>query len=444
MTSEVVAMNRIGIALAADSVVSVYANGVHRKKHDSGAKLFMLSNVRPIGVMTFGDMSLLGVPWETIIKLFRKNLGHAKFCYVEQYGHKLIEFLKQQHKMFTTSVQQHYFLRKFSVECKKIKELYDARLENLSVTQTTGEDTPNNENFDMMEIIEQRLDEWNARKDNTELDEKLAEFFLEPVLAKLNNVMNQVFGQEHLTDERIERLQEIAIRLIYKLDWKRESYTGLVLGGFGEQEHFPAMQRINIGGMYNDALKWEGFAVQHICEEQPSYIESFAVNKAVDGFLTGMYIEYHQLLDAISSSIEMLPSSVLKQLENANEDVRPELHDSYEAMSNGLASIVRERVKFEVQHKKNKVLSVVEMLPLRELANVASTLVKLSSFEQQLSPHTEVVGGPIDVAVISKGDGFIWIDRKYYFKNELNYRYFDSVNREIRGSMEETDHEKGP
>ena len=35
------------------------------------------------------------------------------------------------------------------------------------------------------------------------------------------------------------------------------------------------------------------------------------------------------------------------------------------------------------------------------------------------------VGGPIDVAVISKGDGFIWIDRKHYFEREKNEHFFD-------------------
>jgi len=35
----------------------------------------------------------------------------------------------------------------------------------------------------------------------------------------------------------------------------------------------------------------------------------------------------------------------------------------------------------------------------------------------------ETVGGPIDVAVISKVDGFIWIKRKHYFKIELNPQF---------------------
>lgn len=35
----------------------------------------------------------------------------------------------------------------------------------------------------------------------------------------------------------------------------------------------------------------------------------------------------------------------------------------------------------------------------------------------------ESVGGPVDVALISKGDGFVWIERKHYFKPELNPRF---------------------
>jgi hypothetical protein len=30
------------------------------------------------------------------------------------------------------------------------------------------------------------------------------------------------------------------------------------------------------------------------------------------------------------------------------------------------------------------------------------------------------VGGAVDVAVISRGDGFVWLKRKHYFSQELN------------------------
>ena len=41
-----------------------------------------------------------------------------------------------------------------------------------------------------------------------------------------------------------------------------------------------------------------------------------------------------------------------------------------------------------------------------------------------MSLDSETVGGPVDVAVISKGDGFIWIDRKHYFRKDLNHHFF--------------------
>ncbi len=88
------------------------------------------------------------------------------------------------------------------------------------------------------------------------------------------------------------------------------------------------------------------------------------------------------------------------------------------------------------------ILDVVSILPLKELAEVASTLVRLSSFDKQLSLEAETVGEPIDVAVISKGDGFIWINRKHYSQADLNHRHFrdyqqsHSTNEESHGKEE--------
>lgn len=68
--------------------------------------------------------------------------------------------------------------------------------------------------------------------------------------------------------------------------------------------------------------------------------------------------------------------------------------------------------------------SIVGLLPKEELAEMAETLVNLTSFKRTVSPEAETVGGPIDVAVISKGDGLVWIKRKHYFSPDLNPRYF--------------------
>lgn len=70
------------------------------------------------------------------------------------------------------------------------------------------------------------------------------------------------------------------------------------------------------------------------------------------------------------------------------------------------------------------IIKVVEMLPKDELAAMAKSFVRLTSFKRRVSMDAETVAEPIDVAVISKGDGLIWVRRKHYFEPGLNRHFF--------------------
>ncbi len=67
---------------------------------------------------------------------------------------------------------------------------------------------------------------------------------------------------------------------------------------------------------------------------------------------------------------------------------------------------------------------VIGSLPVDEMAELAETLIMLESLKEKVTRPTESVGGPIDVCVISKSDGFVWIKRKHYFDPKLNPQYF--------------------
>ena len=71
-----------------------------------------------------------------------------------------------------------------------------------------------------------------------------------------------------------------------------------------------------------------------------------------------------------------------------------------------------------------KVLSVLGSLAKVDLGYMAESLVNLTAFKRKVSNDSDSVGGPIDVAVLSKGDGFVWMKRKHYFDKELNYQFF--------------------
>ena len=73
MTSELVIMTPHAVALAADSAVTID----HGKIYNGINKLFMLSNNPSVGIMFYNNVSFLNIPFETIIKEFRKSINDS-------------------------------------------------------------------------------------------------------------------------------------------------------------------------------------------------------------------------------------------------------------------------------------------------------------------------------------------------------------------------------
>lgn len=66
----------------------------------------------------------------------------------------------------------------------------------------------------------------------------------------------------------------------------------------------------------------------------------------------------------------------------------------------------------------------VLFMPKPELAELAEALVSITSMKRRFSTERETVAGPIDVAIISKTEGFVWVKRKHYFSRDINPGYF--------------------
>ena len=73
MTAQVALMNKSAVALATDSAVTINTSGGD-KIYNTVNKLFTLSKYYPIGIMIYGSAQFMGVPWESVIKIYRKQL----------------------------------------------------------------------------------------------------------------------------------------------------------------------------------------------------------------------------------------------------------------------------------------------------------------------------------------------------------------------------------
>ena len=107
MTAEVAIMNREAIALAADSA-GTFREEMGQKIFTSASKIFTLSKYQPVGAMIYGSASLMGIPWETIIKIYRNKLGQMTFKTVAEYAKNFLNFLALEEQLFSDDEQNWY------------------------------------------------------------------------------------------------------------------------------------------------------------------------------------------------------------------------------------------------------------------------------------------------------------------------------------------------
>lgn len=147
----------------------------------------------------------------------------------------------------------------------------------------------------------------------------------------------------------------------------------------------------------------------------------FAQGEMVTRFIEGidpMYQEY--LGDTMAEASTQVVMEVLKAFDINTADLETAVRRSvYEQTDHYLT----ETTKFRHQEFVTPIMEIVEHLPKEEFADMGEAWVNLTALKRRVSTDEETVGGPVDVAVISKGDGFIWIRRKHYFDAALNRSY---------------------
>jgi hypothetical protein len=160
-----------------------------------------------------------------------------------------------------------------------------------------------------------------------------------------------------------------------------------------------------------------------ITHSSPAVITPFAQSEMVATFMNGvdplvrLVLEQYvkQLLEDASGVVldhvgNTVPSAPINVLEADLNKLVQTANESFDGLVKDLA----------YRHAQ-PIIYTVAVLPKDELAAMAEAMVNLTSFKRKVSlDEVETVGGEIDVAVISKGDGFVWIKRKHYFDLDRN------------------------
>ena len=157
-----------------------------------------------------------------------------------------------------------------------------------------------------------------------------------------------------------------------------------------------------------------------------SHLRPFAQSDTVSTFVFGIDPAYEDVIQGYMKDIltDSYPSKIIEELNNLSETEKVSIRENLIISGNKIYKDFIEKCRDHCnEHHFEPITQALEFLPKDELATVAESLVNITSFMKRMSMEDETVGGPCDVAVISKGDGFIWIKRKHYFEVESNPQY---------------------
>ena len=414
MTAEIAILNRVGVALAADSAVTISSNSGDPKTYNSADKLFALDGERPVAVMIHGSAEFMGIPAETIIKRYRASRFNQPQTDLSGYVRQFTDFLRNDlpvdHDAIVTRIAQVTVEVFASMRANAEEEFRD-------LTPKRGARRVRAGVFIARRVLE-LIDENLARLESAKPIDGVAEENLPPEMeSSVATAATTVLGdgiKERLPS--LERLMRLALTRQVGLG----SEIGFVFAGFGSDQIFPAIESFECDLALVGALRTSPGVSERISNDQVAVITPFAQSEMVQRFMDGVdngYIEF--VREMTRTALSNFGNEVAKRLGHG-EDKRDKalardlaaLRDRY------VEELERGAFSFRLGNYRRKILEVVQFMPKAELAEMAESLVNLTSIKRRVSAEHETVGGPIDVAFVSRYDGFAWIRRKGVAPNE--------------------------
>jgi hypothetical protein len=77
-------------------------------------------------------------------------------------------------------------------------------------------------------------------------------------------------------------------------------------------------------------------------------------------------------------------------------------------------------VALRALQKHNELPLAFPPMPIQDAIALAEFLVKVEIELSRFASGPPIVGGPIELAVVTKHEGFKWVERKHYYSSELN------------------------
>ena len=426
MTAIVGVLNAQGIAIAADSALTVSGGNI-RKVYNKSNKIFTLSKYHPVGIAIYNNASFMGIPLETLIKMYRKNLKDKGYDTLEEYKTDFLKFLIDSIKFVSKETKTQCFY-------ELLWGNYNTIHENI-VTEITAQ----------IEIINKFNPDEQIKRKNEIAELEIKKYFdlistyhvsktfkIEPVDFEKDYKVELESINEYVENKVKEvfvdvKFNEVAKNLIVQtmlaisnLNAIFESSCGLIFTGFGEMEVYPSSKVVTVGYSVGDKLRYnEENAVSITPGIMNAQILPYVQGDVTFTVLTGIDPSYKSEIDkSITIAFKTIAEAIKPKINDAKQS-----EDIEKLINKTSTELISQLEDYKVSTVTKPLLDTLVHMGKEDMAELAESLVNITSLKRRFStadPSDESVGGPVDVAIITKGDGFIWMKRKHYFDVEIN------------------------
>jgi hypothetical protein len=245
---------------------------------------------------------------------------------------------------------------------------------------------------------------------------------------KINAEIDKRFADVTLSNEEAAGVVNVIIEALLRAI-PSDFAAGIIVAGYGSNEMFPSLCAVEIDGRVAGHLKITEISYKSITESADrGQVVYFAQTDVIERLLKGVDPEFvqkttefiHRAVTEVAETIEMalrskrIPKSQLGSRKILVTEVADTVANEFKT-----ETVEMLRTSFSRQFDQ-----MVAMMPKQELIELAEALVSITAVERKATSDEGTVGGPIDVAFITKHEGFVWIKRKHYFEAPLNPRYF--------------------
>ena len=189
--------------------------------------------------------------------------------------------------------------------------------------------------------------------------------------------------------------------------------TYMVFAGYGETDNYPSICYCEIQEVKNGKLCYLPLQnLKTISDERESIVFPLGDDDIIGSILFGIQEER---IEPISQQFSLVLTNILLQ---------EKLYEQAMSINN---EVIASKVEKLIQGQKGKNyiqwLEVIKKYSLQEMAALAENLIKSTELHRKITFQQERVGGLVDLALITRNDGFQWLNRKSWYEPSKGGQY---------------------